>query len=102
MSENSKSSKKIKIHMVTLKEPCTACNIIGGLLRDMLTKLKTRYSEVEVSFEELQHLKEASAVEGLEVEKFPALLINGEQITAGTLPQYDQLVMLLESEMNDE
>ena len=93
-------AKSVTIQVVTLKEPCTACSIIEGLIRDMLKKLKSQYN-MEVVNTILQHPREAFAVEGLEVEKFPALLINGEQITAGSLPQPDQLINLLEAELNE-
>ncbi len=91
-------TKSVTIEIVTLKEPCTACQIIEGLIRDMLKKLKAQY-DVEVVNTILQHPKEAATVEGLEVEKFPALLINGEQITAGSLPRLDQLKRILEAEI---
>ena len=90
--------KKIKITLVSLKDPCTACNIIYGLIKETLEKIQKEYSNVEVDFIELEHIKNASKVEGLEVEKFPAVLVNGEQITAGSLITKKQLVSIIQME----
>jgi len=90
--------KKIKITLVSLKDPCTACNIIYGLIKETLEKIQKEYSNVEVDFIELEHIKNASEVEGLEVEKFPAVLVNGEQITAGSLITKKQLVSIIHME----
>jgi len=90
--------KKIKITLVSLKDPCTACNIIYGLIKETLEKIQKEYSNVEVDFIELEHIKNASEVEGLEVEKFPAVLVNGEQITAGSLITKKQLVSIIQME----
>ncbi|HHW48308.1 MAG TPA: thioredoxin family protein [Clostridiaceae bacterium] len=90
--------KKVKITLVSLKDPCTACNIIFGLIKETLEKIQKEYSNVEIDFVELEHIKNASEVEGLEVEKFPAVLVNGEQITAGSLLTKQQLVSIIEME----
>lgn len=93
-------SKNVTFYLVSLKEPCTACKIISGLLKDMIKKLEKRYSNVETYYITLNHPDEASTIEGLEIKRFPALLINSKQITAGTLPGFNELVMLLDSEKN--
>jgi len=89
---------KVIFQVVSLKEPCSACLITAGLLKEMLEKLKSKYCHMEVIYTTLEHIREASAVEGLEVEKLPALIVNGEQITAGGLPALGQLTALLEAE----
>lgn len=89
---------KIKITLVSLKDPCTSCNIIYGLIKEALEKVQKEYSNVEVELIELDHIKKASEVEGLEVEKFPAVLVNNEQITAGSLLTKRQLVSIIQME----
>jgi len=90
--------RKVKITLVSLKDPCTACNIIYGLIKETVEKVQKEYSNVEVELVELEHIKEASKVEGLEVEKFPAVLVNNEQITAGSLLTKRQLVSIIQME----
>lgn len=92
--EENMSQAKPRITMVSLKEPCSACLIIDGLLRETLDKLG-RETDIDVEFIVLENLKDVSKVEGLEVEKFPALLINGEQVTAGGLVTERQLRSLI-------
>lgn len=94
---------KVKVNIVTLKEPCSACFIIGGLVKQMFDKLQKEMAFIEVEYTELEDLKNIHNIQGLEVEKFPAVIINGEQITAGTIPDKKELKnrLTLESE-NDE
>lgn len=81
-----------KITMVSLDQPCTACIIIEGHLKEMLAKLEIRMDNIEVENIIIHDLKNIHSIEGLEIEKFPALLINNEQITAGSLPSLDVLL----------
>lgn len=82
----------VQVTVVSLKEPCTACIIIDGLIKETLQKLQQQYPQLQVEILELDHLNQAAHIEGLEVEKFPAILINGEQVTAGSLPSRQQLL----------
>lgn len=82
---------KVKVNIVTLKEPCSACFIIGGLVKQMFEKLQKDMAFIEVEYTELEDLKNIHNIQGLEVEKFPAVIINGEQITAGTIPDKKEL-----------
>ena len=85
-------SNKLKITMVSLEQPCSACLIIEGHLKEMLEKLHKRVDNIYIEHIVLKDLREVHNVEGLELEKFPALLINDEQITAGSLPPLEQLL----------
>ena len=80
----------MKVRLITLANPCTACLITENLLKEVFEKtslsLKSRGIEsVEFETVTLNHPKEIYTVEGLEVEKLPAIIINGEQVTAGSL-----------------
>ena len=86
---------KVTLKMVTLKEPCTACVILDGLLKEMLEKLRKKNGNIEVEIVELDHIRDVYDIEGVEVEKFPLLLINGEQVTAGTLPSQRRLMEII-------
>lgn len=82
---------KVKVNIVALKEPCSACFIIGGLVKQIFDKLQKEMDFIEVEYTELEDLKNIHNIQGLEVEKFPAVIINGEQITAGTIPDKKEL-----------
>lgn len=85
----------IRIDVVSLSEPCSACNIIYGLVKEIMEKLKERYNFLDVNYIEIKNLKDIYFIEGLEVEKFPAIIINGEQITAGTIPDIKNLERII-------
>jgi hypothetical protein len=55
-------------------------------------------SFVDVEYTQLENLKNLHSIEGLEVESFPAVIINGEQITAGTIPDKRQIIKRIEWE----
>jgi hypothetical protein len=77
--------------MVTLRYPCTACVIIDQAVHEVVGKLKTLFPDLEIAERVLESPKEARSVEGLEIERFPALLLNGEQLTAGSIPNRREL-----------
>ncbi len=83
---------KVKINVVILHDPCSACFIIGGLVREIFEKLKGKMDFIDVEYTELENLKNLHSIEGLEVESFPAIIINGEQITAGTIPDKREII----------
>jgi hypothetical protein len=88
-------TKKTKITLISLEQPCSACLIIEGHINEMLAKLEKRQVGIEIEHIVIPDLKNVHAIEGLEVEKFPALIINEEQITAGELPQLEQLLKII-------
>ena len=81
----------MSVCLVTLKQPCTACIITCGLAEEIIEKVKRRSGDFAFSKIELKKSSEAGSVEGLEIEKFPAVIIDGEQVTAGTLPHPNML-----------
>ena len=89
------------IKLVTMANPCTACMIIDNLLRDLLHRTVEQLVlgglglDIDLEIVELLHPRECAGVAGLEVEKLPAILIDDEQITAGSLLHRRQLTQLL-------
>ncbi|MEG1879729.1 MAG: thioredoxin family protein [Oscillospiraceae bacterium] len=77
-----------------MKYPCNSCIIVQGLIKEVVAKV---IAKTGVSYEEviLNHPNEVFKVEGLEVEKLPALILDGEQITAGNLISTKQLLLLI-------
>jgi hypothetical protein len=86
---------RVKVNIVVLKDPCSACFIIGGLVKEIFDKLQKKMDYIDVEYTELENLENLHNIDGLEVESFPAIIINGEQITAGTLPDKREIVNLL-------
>ena len=83
--------------LIELAAPCTACVITNHLAREVLEKLEREHPrkftwEVVV----LATPWDAKNVEGLEVETYPALLLDGVQITAGSIPNRRQLAGMVE------
>lgn len=91
-----------KLRLVSLTEPCSACVVIDGLIREMLAKLSWEFPCVAIEYQILDNLKDIRLVEGLEVEKFPALFLDDVQMTAGSLPMPQQLRMWFENATRTE
>ncbi len=72
--------------MVSLEQPCTACTITTNLVIEILTKRQKKQDSFDLDVIKLKHIKELCAIEGVEVEKLPLIIVDGEQITAGTFP----------------
>lgn len=82
---------KTKLTVVTLKEPCSACVILNNLIREIMTKLQRELNNIDIHYIELSNLTKVHEIKGLEVEKFPAIIVNDEQISAGELPDINYL-----------
>ena len=81
----------MRVRLVTLKQPCTACVITCGLCAEIIEKVRRKYGDFEFEHIELSSPADAKRVEGLEVEKYPVVIVDGEQVTAGTLPHPNML-----------
>ncbi len=85
----------MEVTLVCLKYPCSACLIVQNLMREILPKVCTprgiTHKEIVLDDPRLIY-----TVEGAEVEKFPMLLLDGEQVTAGNLLHARQLAAMLE------
>jgi hypothetical protein len=84
-----------KITIVTLSQPCSACYITEGLVREMFNKFKKEFPFIDIEYIILDNLREVANIEGIEIEKFPAVLIDGEQVTAGSVPDKNQIIKFI-------
>lgn len=89
----------IEVKLVSLNEPCSACVIITDLIRGMFKELEKELTEVTFKVQILEHIKELKDIKGVEVEKMPIILLNDEQITAGSLPNKRYIKQLLMEEL---
>jgi len=71
--------------LVVAKYPCSSCLIIGSLNQRALQKLADSRQDVTFELVEIEHPSALAKVSGVEVEKLPAILINDEQISAGSI-----------------
>jgi len=76
----------VRVDIVYLEQPCSACFIIYNLILEIMKKLKDKYDFLDINYIEIKGPKDLHQIEGLEVEKFPAIIIEGEQVSAGTVP----------------
>lgn len=86
----------VKVTLVSLKDPCTACQIVADAVREVLAKLYREMPFLVMEDLVLEHPNQAGRVRGLEVEKYPALLVDDEQVTAGSIPSRKWLAVLIE------
>ncbi len=71
--------------LVVQKSPCTACVISSNLDLESLQKVAASRSDFTWEVVEIGHPREVWAVPGLEVEQLPAVILDGEQISAGNI-----------------
>ena len=60
-----------------------------------MERLKGKYDFLEVNYIEIKKLEDLHSIKGLEVEKFPAIIIDGEQISAGTIPDIGEIEKII-------
>lgn len=85
----------IHIKVISLKYPCNACQIVYQAVKEVIEKVLPAFEGAKVEYLELENLKGIHEITGLEVEKFPAVLINDEQMTAGSIITKRQLEEML-------
>ena len=85
-----------KIIMIDLLHPCTACVIADNLLRESLAKVQKQRDDVDVEILALSHPRELARFPAVEVEKLPLLIIDDEQVSAGSFLTPRQIMALLD------
>ncbi len=91
-----------ELTLVTLAHPCNACVIITQLARSVCQRLARELPFVHYAEITLADAREAKTVPGIEVESFPLVLLCGEQLTAGSIPDRRALHARIQSEDNHE
>jgi len=92
---------KMIVRLITPAHPCSACLMVDSLLRGLFEKISPEFEDVDFRVEVLNHPKEYPSVGGLEVERLPAIIIDGEQVTAGNLLHKRQLIKMIEQRRDD-
>jgi hypothetical protein len=81
--------------MIDLSHPCTACLITDNLLTESLEKVKKMRGDIEVEFVIVEHPSELTSFPEVEVERMPLLIVDGEQVSAGSFLTPRQIIALL-------
>lgn len=84
-----------KITMIDLSHPCTACLITDNLLVESREKVKRARADVEVEIVSIEHPIELKLYPEVEVERMPLLIIDGEQVSAGSFLTPRQIIAML-------
>ena len=79
------------VQLVEMKNPCQSCIIVSDLMISLFEKFKPEYPDVDFIITIIEKPEEIRKIQGLEVEIFPAVLINDEQITCGNILHRRQL-----------
>lgn len=86
----------VRIKLVTLVQACSSCAIVETLVRESVEKVLARLPDVEYEATFVGSPQDIEAVSNLEVERFPALFVNDEQVTAGSIITPRELEQIVE------
>lgn len=76
---------RIELRLVVQRPPCGACQVIEQLTRESIERAIRDDPRLELVVHEVRHPSELRGVPGLEVEKMPAVILEGEQVSAGRI-----------------
>lgn len=83
---------RVKFEVVYLEQVCSSCYIKLPYIREVLGRIVSEFPEVELAEVRLTLREEYEAFRSrIKLPIFPVVLLDGEQLTAGTIPLYDQL-----------
>jgi hypothetical protein len=99
---NEIAGKPLQLTIVRLARACSSCAIIENLVQESIRRVQRDYPQLEVNERVVDSIAEINAVEDLEVERFPAVILAGEQITAGSIVTPKELRLLVEEELSTE
>ncbi|MDR3552957.1 MAG: hypothetical protein P4L75_07520 [Clostridia bacterium] len=85
-----------KAKLVVMAQPCTACVIINSLNMESLERVAAQCADFSWELVQITHPRRLKTVAGLEVEKLPAVIVDGEQLTAGSVLPPRRLLAFLE------
>jgi hypothetical protein len=84
------------VKLVTMKNPCQACLIISDLMVGLFEKISTDYNDVDFSVVKLERPEDLYKIPGLVIEKLPAVIIDDEQVSCGSILHKRQLKEYIE------
>ncbi len=82
--------------VVTIRQLCSACHIVEGALREIFARVQQQLPALELEWVVYDDPNTAMDYPGLELPKFPAIFLKGEQMTAGSIPSLRELTRWME------
>lgn len=89
-------AEPVTIILVSKDQHCASCTISDQIVREVLEEFKKKHPEIHVEQINLESDEECK-VPGVEIQQFPSILLNGKQITAGSIITEDRLEQLIKS-----
>mgnify|MGYP006297228031 CR=1 FL=1 len=81
------------ITLVSRKQHCISCDITDRIVRESLKSVDRKRGDVEVEYLELDEIEPSPVA--LDTERYPAVLIDGRQVSAGEVVTEEKLLELL-------
>jgi hypothetical protein len=81
------------ITLVSRKQHCISCDITDRIVRQAVESVSRRRPDLDVRYIDLDEI-EPSPVE-LETERYPAVLIDGKQVSGGEVVTEEKLLEIL-------
>lgn len=79
------------VQLVEMRNPCQSCIIVSDLMIGLFERIKADYPDVDFVITILDRPEDIRKVVGLEIEMFPAVLIDDEQVSCGNILHKRQL-----------
>lgn len=89
-------AEPVTITLVSKDQHCISCTISDQIVREVLTEVKKKHPEIH-----MKHVRvganEKCTVSGVTIHQFPALLVNGKQVSAGSIITENRLEQLIKT-----
>ncbi len=89
-------AEPITITLVSKDQYCASCTISDQIVREVLSDIRKKHPDIRIKHIKLRSDEECT-VPGVEIHQFPALLVNGKQVSAGSIITEDRLEQLIKS-----
>ncbi len=91
-----KMAEPVTITLVSKDQHCASSTISDQIVREVLSEVKNRHPEIEMKRVKLR-ADETCTIPGIQIHQFPSLLLNGKQITAGSIITEERLEQLIQN-----
>ncbi|MFP4562361.1 MAG: hypothetical protein ACLFRY_03540 [Spirochaetia bacterium] len=83
----------VTITLISRKQHCISCEITDRIVREAIESVDRRRADIEARYIELDETEPSPVF--LKTERYPAVLIDGKQISAGEIVTEKRLLDLL-------
>jgi hypothetical protein len=89
-------AEPVTITLVSKDQHCASCTISDQIVREVLREIQTKHPDIQINHVKLRADEECT-VPGVEIHQFPALLVRGKQVSAGSIITENRLEQLIKS-----